>query len=430
MSLPYQFNFRQKIDRRHVLKGAGVAMSLPWLSAMTPSFANAAEQQAPKRFVSMTLGLGLVSKNLTPETAGRDYKPSLYMQELQSLRDDVTVISGTSHPGVSGGHRAEACILTANPNGSKGVGKNTISIDQYMAKYLGGETRYPSLVLSSSGSNSPSYTENGAMIPAQDSPSRLFGQLFVDESASNRQRHIRRIQEGRSIMDVVMQDAKQLSKKVGTADRHRLEEYFTSVRDLEVRMAESEAWSHRPKPQVDAKKPVDIRNSADFIGRQKLMTEMIKLALQTDSSRFVSYHLGGSGGVVPLEGVAEGYHNLSHHGQDEEKLDQLALVEAGIISQWGAFLQALKDVKQQGGSLLDQTTVMLTSNLGNASAHDTRNLPVLVGGGGFKHGQHIAFDQKNNYPLPNLFVSCLQNLGMETDQFATSTGTLTGLDRA
>lgn len=421
------FNFRKCLSRRTLLRGTGVSLALPWLGAMQPAFATEQEQKRPKRFVAMTLGLGLHGPNLNPTGEGKKYKSSRYLKPIDDLRDKFTVISGSSHPGVGGGHRAEASILTANPVGSSGRAKNTISIDQLMAKHLGGHTRYPSLVLSSNGSNSPSYTENGSMVPAQDSPSKLFRQLFINDSPKERRQHAQRVREGRSIMDLVNLEAKRLQKELGNGDRRRLEAYFSSVRDLEKRMASSEAWAKRPKPKVDAKKPIDISNSRDFIGQQKLMSDMIRLALQTDSTRFIVYHLGGGGGVVPLPGVDEGYHGLSHHGLDEEKLEQLALVESAIVNEWGEFLRGLESVDDEGNSLLDQTSVLLTSNLGNASNHSNKNMPVLLAGGGFKHGQHLAFDQKRNYPLPNLFVSVLQNLGLETDEFMSSTGTMTGL---
>lgn len=425
-----QFCRQRQLGRRTLLRGTGVALSLPWLSAMRPAFASAKETETPRRFVSMTLGLGLHGPNLNPEQPGRNYVPSRYLKPIEDLRNDFTVISGSSHPGVSGGHRAEASILTANPVGSSGRAKNSISLDQYMARHLGGHTRFPSLVLSSNGSDSPSYTDNGAMIPAMNSPSRLFDQLFVDESPSERSRQAQRVRQGRSIMDLVSGDAKRLQRTLGPGDRDRLDAYFTSVREFEQRLAESEAWAIRPKPRVDAAKPVDIGNANDFIGRQKLMSDVIRLALETDSTRFVSYHLGGSGGVVPIPGVDDGYHSLSHHGRDDEKLDQLARVEEEIIKAWGQFLRELRATNDQGSSLLQQTSVLLTSNLGNASSHDNRNMPVLLAGGHFKHGQHLAFNEKNNYPLPNLFVNLLQDAGLKVDRFATSTGTLKGLETA
>jgi hypothetical protein len=417
-----------QLDRRTLLRGAGVSMALPWLSAMEHAASQDRIQGPPRRFVAMTLGLGLVADNLNPSESGRGYRPSRYLQKIDDLRDRFTIISGSSHPGVTGGHRAEASLLTANPVGSSGKARNTISLEQQMAKHLGRSTRFPALVLSSSGSFSPSYTDSGAMIPAESSPSRLFSQLFIDETPAQRTRQAERVAQGRSIMDLVSEDAKQLAGTLGTADRDRLDAYFTSVRELEQRLAENEAWAHRPKPQVDAQRPVDISNRNDFVGQQKLMSDVVRLALQTDSTRFISYHLGGSGGVVPLPGVQEGYHALSHHGLDEQKLGQLAIVEEEIIAAWGQFLRDLIATPDQHGNLLDHTAVLLTSNLGNASNHSNQNMPVLLGGGSFKHGQHLAFDKKNNYPLPNLFVSLLQQVGLQTDRFASGTSTMTGLE--
>jgi hypothetical protein len=306
--------------------------------------------------------------------------------------------------------------------------RTTISMDQLLAKHFGHQTRFPSLVLSSSGTNSPSYTENGSMIPAQNSPAKLFTRLFINDSPAEKQKQADRARQGQSIMDVVADDARALSRELGAGDRDRLDAYFSSVRDLEKRMAAAEEWVSRPKPKVDAKKPIDIGNENDFIGRQRLMSDMIYLALTTDSTRFISYHLGGAGGVVPIEGVEEGYHSLSHHGRDEQKLAQLALVEKQIVLAWGDLLRRLDQTDEGGSSLLERTSMLLTSNLGNASSHDNRNMPVLLAGGGFRHGQHLAFDRQNNYPLPNLYLSVLQRTGLEVEQFATSTGTMTGLD--
>ncbi len=422
------FNFRQQLDRRSVLRGAGVAMTLPFLGAMTPAYASDEQALPPKRFVAMTLGLGLHAANLNPVEAGKNYSASRYLEAIDDLRDQFTVISGTSHPGVGGGHRAEACILTANPMGSSGRAKNSISIDQYLAKFLGGETRFPSLVLSSSGNDSPSYTENGAMVPAVSSPSAVFDQLFANGTQAEREKQAVLVREGRSIMDLVEEDAKRLQKELGRSDRDRLDQFFSSVRNLEKRMAASESWAEKLKPMVKADRPIDIQNSRDFIGQQNLMSDVVRLALETDSTRFIVYHLGGSSGVVPIPGVQQGYHGLSHHGLDEEKLEQLAIVESAIIASWGGFLRGLQRTGDGEGALLDHTSVLLTSNLGNASNHSNKNMPVMLAGGGFKHGQHLAFDQRRNYPLPNLFVSLMQQMGIEKSQFASGTGTMTGLN--
>ena len=428
MTHPVHFDFQRALPRRTVLKGSGVALAVPWLSAMHAAFGETAAPASPRRLVAMTLSLGLVGENLNPATAGRDYKPSRYLEALQDIRDRFTVVSGASHPSVSGGHRAEASVLTGAPMTASVQSRNTVSIDQLLAKHLGSETRFPSLVLGLSGGNSPSYTEQGSMIPAEDSPARLFTKLFVADSPEERKRQAERARQGQSIMDLVADDTKTLERELGVGDRNRLDAYFTSVRELEKRLVESEAWVNRPKPKIDITKPVDIGNPNDFVGRQRLMSDMVRLALTTDSSRFITFHLGGGGGVVPIEGVDEGYHSLSHHGRDEEKLVQLALVEQEIVKAWGDFLRGLLTADEAGGCVFDRTTVLLTSNLGNASSHDNRNMPVLLAGGGFKHGGHLAFDQQKNHPLPNLFVSMLRQTGLETETFATSTGTMPGLE--
>jgi len=433
MEIRVHCDFQRSLPRRTLLKGSGVAMAVPWLSAMHAAFGATAAARPPRRFVAMTLGLGLLADNLNPAEAGRDYEPSRYLAPLGDLRDRLTVISGASHPGVSGGHRAEASLLTAAPMSAAAQTRNTISLDQLLAKHLGGNTRFPSLVLGLAGSNSPSYTDNGSMVPAEDSPSRLFTRLFVADSEADRARQAARAREGRSIMDLVADDTRALERTLGRGDRDRLDAYFTSVRELERRLVESEAWVNRPKPRVDISQPTDIGDPNDFVGRQRLMSDMVRLALTTDSTRFVTLHLGGSGGVVPIEGVEEGYHSLSHHGLDDEKLAQLALVETEIVKAWGDFLRGLAGGDEGGGvggSVLDRTTVLLTSNLGNASSHDNRNLPVLLAGGGFRHGSHVAFDRRKNHPLPNLFLSILRQTGLEADSFATSTGAMPGVEPA
>lgn len=424
------FNFSKSLSRRTFLKGAGAAMALPWLEAMTPAFASSVAQQPPRRFVAVTLALGLHGPNLNPTETGRNYTPSLYLSEVDDLLGDMTIVTGSSHPGVSGGHQAEGSILTAAPYSRSAAFKNSISLDQYLAKHQGHHTRFPSLVLDVNGTTSSSYTDSGSMIPAEISPSRVFNQLFIPDTPAEQARQVERLKQGRSIMDVVASDAKRVERKLGKGDREKIDQYFTSVRNFEKRLGAAQDWATKPKPKVNAEPPVDIENSDAIIDRKKLMLDVMFLALQTDSTRFITLHLVGEGGAVPIEGVDEGYHTLSHHGLDEDKLDQLTLVETGLVRKWGDFLRDLKGAEEANGSMLDTTSVLMTSNLGNGSSHDNRNMPVLLAGGGFKHGQHLAFDTKNNYPLPNLFLSILHRHGIEADRFATSTGTMTGLELA
>ncbi|MFT6617785.1 MAG: hypothetical protein ACJASX_000671 [Limisphaerales bacterium] len=421
------FSSGKKLSRRTVLKGAGVALGLPFLDAMTPAFAAASTGPQAKRFVGVSLALGLHEPNLTPENAGTDYRPSPYLKSLQDIRNDFTVVSGSSHPRVTGGHTAEGSIFSACPNARGATTRNTVSLDQLMAKHLGHETRFPSLVLNtgSSSSSSPSYTENGAMIPAQNDARRVFGRLFVDDSRREQERQAEMFKEGRSVMDVIGAEAKSLQRELGVGDREKLDNWFTSIRELEQRLEANEEWVHRPKPKIGSRAPEVDRNNA--ISVERAMLEVVSLALQTDSSRFITLHMPGNSVVTSLEGVDGSYHGLSHHGRDDEKLDQLAIVEQAVIDEWANFLRKLKSVEQGDHTLLDETMVVLTSNLGNASSHNNKNMPVLFGGGGFKHGRHLAFDQQNNYPLPNLYLNALHQLGLRDESFATSTGEMTGL---
>lgn len=414
------FTTRRHLSRRALLRGAGISLGLPLLEAMTPAFAAVVAPRTAKRFVGVSLTLGLHNPYLVPEGAGRDYKPSRYLQSLADIRNDFTVVSGSSHPGVTGGHTAEGSIFSACPNQRGATSRNTISLDQLMAKHLGHETRFPSLVLNTSNQTSPSYTENGSMIPAENSAMRLFTRLFVNDSAGEQERQAELIRRGRSVMDVVGADAKRLQRELGAADRDKLDSWFTSVRDLEQRLAANEAWTHRPKPKVPLKAPTAMpRNNEVAVDR--IFLDIVHMALATDSTRFITLHIAGNS-VSDIEGVDESYHNLSHHGMDDEKLQQLSIVEQGVINEWAGFIRKLK-----ADNLLDETMTLLTSNLGNASSHDNKNMPVLFAGGGFKHGQHLAFDQKNNYPLPNLYLSFLHRLGLQDESFATSTGEMDGL---
>ena len=358
---------------------------------------------------------------------GRDYETSRYLKSIDDLRDQFTVISGVSHPDVGGGHKAEPCILSAAPYSGSNF-HNTISVDQLMATQLGGETRFPSLVMNSAGTTGTSYTANGSMLPPENSPQRLFDQLFVDDSPQAIAIQRRRIREGCSIMDLVGEEAKAIQRRLGPVDRDKLDAYFTSVRDLEHRLVVNEGWTDRPKPKVSAKAPEPVRDTNDTIAQQSAMYDIIFLALQTDSTRFMTLHTDGGGQRIPLDGVDQGYHQLSHHGRNENKIEQLSLIEDAQMRQWGQFLRRLYETSEGDGTLLDQTMLLLTSNLGNASAHDTKNMPVVFAGGGFNHGQHLAFDRANNYPLPNLYTSMLQRLDLDVDTFASATGTMRGLD--
>jgi hypothetical protein len=372
--------------------------------------------------------LGLHPPHFFPEKAGKDYALTPYLEVLKDLRDDFTVISGLAHPDVGHSHDSIFSFLTAAPHPERRAGfRNSISLDQLAAEHLGGATRFASLALSCEGF-SLSWTRSGAIVPSDSYPSSVFAKLFLDGRPDEVQAQARRLRDGRSILDAVGEQARKIRPALGTNDRDKLDEYFTSVRELERRLARAEQWSKKPKPRVEVKPPQNITNPADLVGRARLMFDLIHLALQTDSTRLITLLLLGTSLVPPIRGVTLGHHDLSHHGKDPNKIAQLKMVELEKMKTLGAFLIKLKQTKEDGVSLLDRTMIFFSSNLGNASSHSVTNLPVLLAGGGFKHGRHLAFDPSKPPSLCNLYVTMLQRLGIEADRFGSSTGTLTGLE--
>ncbi|RBP41192.1 uncharacterized protein DUF1552 [Roseimicrobium gellanilyticum] len=414
------------LSRRTFLRGAGVSLALPLLEAMIPGAraAAAAAATSPRRMVAINIPLGFLGEKFFPTGTGTGYELSEYLKPGEALRGDFTVFSGVSHPDVDGGHSAEKSFLTAAAHPGSRSFKNSISLDQYVAKQIGDKTRFASLTL---GDHSLSWTANGVPIPVEQSPAKAFAKLFLTGTPKEVAAQEQELDQGRSIMDTVLEDAKSIEGKVSAADRDKLDQFFTAVRETEQRLSKAQAWSQTPKPKVNAAQPGKL-DSTDLVGTFKANFDIIRLALETDSTRVVA--LGGTGyGLVPtIKGVTQAYHALSHHGKNPEMMGQLALIERATIEAFWAFLGSLKQSADGGSSLLDNTQVLLGSNLGNASGHLTTNLPVILAGGGFKHGQHLAFDQKNNYPLPNLFVSMLQRMGVEAGSFASSTGTMRGLE--
>ena len=419
----------QRFSRRTFLRGAGVTLALPLLESMVPLRAQAATQP-PRRMICINTTLGLHTPNLFPGKAGRDYELTPYLEPLREFRSDFTVFSGLSHPEVDGGHPAELCYLTAAPHPRADNFKNTISLDQYAIEQLVPDTRFGSLTLASSSSRGLSFTRSGVPIPADERPSRIFRNMFVDGTANEVNAQVQRLKQGQSIMDTVMAEAKDFQRGLGKPDREKLDEYFTSVREVELRMIKAQDWARRPKPKITAKPPTDIASSVEVPARVRLMIDLMHLALQTDSTRFITFALNGLNAVPVITGVTQDWHNLSHHGQDPTKLAELKVLEIQQMKLFGELLSKLKGTQEQGGNLLDRTIVMFGSNLGNASSHDNKNLPILVAGGGFKHGQHLAFDPKKNPPLSNLYVQFLRRLGADVNTFGSSTGTIPGFEFA
>ena len=409
------------LTRRSFLRASGAMMALPFLEALGEA------PSAPRRILSICTNLGVLERHFFPEQAGRDYSLTPYLEALKDHRDQFTVFSGTSHPDVTGGHSAEVSYLSAAPQPGTASFRNSISLDQFAAEQIGHLTRVSALplVVSKSGNQSLSFTSSGVMLPAERSPAQVFKALFVAGNAQEVERQVANLRIGRSILDAVADRATSLQKKLGPADRDRLEQYFTSVREVEKRLLISEEWERKPRPRIDVPPPKDGEYLLEKLGS---MYDLAHLAFATDSTRLITLMIQLQFFSENIPGVNSETHNLSHHAGREDKLGELKNLELAEFRELNNLLSKLRASKEGGGTLLDHTQVLYGSNLSNGNNHDNKNLPILLAGGGWNHGQHLAFDKKNNYPLANLFVSMLQRQGIKTDKFASSTGTMKGLE--
>jgi hypothetical protein len=411
------------LNRRTMLQASGVSMALPLLESMTPALAETTVEP-PRRMVLICTTLGLHAPSLWPDTAGAKYESTEYLNLLKDHRNDMTLFAGLSHESQSGRrpHDSEATFLTAARNPGFAGFRNSISVDQFAANQVGHATRFPSINLSSNNLASQSYTSRGVMIPAKTSPAKLFGSLFLQGSPDEIKVQQRKLEDGKSILDELGSEMKRVSRDVSATDIDLLNEYFDAVRDAERNISKSQGWLDQPKPKVDQEAPSDIKSKADIVGRVQSLMDLIPLILQTDSSRVITLMIQDHNVVPQIDGVAGNHHNLSHHGQDEEKIQQLRIVESKLVSCFGSLLGQLKSVSETDTSLLQRTSVLFGSNLGNANIHNTHNLPIMLAGGEFSHGQNVATADET--PLSNLFVTMLDRLGLETESFGQSTGPL------
>lgn len=413
--------------RRRFLRAAGVALAMPVLECFAAN--------SGRRMLLISNNLGVLPKPFFPQTAGRDYALTPYLAALAEFRNDFTVFSGLSHPAVEGGHSTENCFLTGARGPTKSGFRNSISLDQFAAEKLGQVTRFATLNLGvniDKANRSLSWTRDGVLLPAEDSAPALFRKMFVQGDPAEAERQLHRLEERGSILDTLLADARQFSRALGRDDRARLDQYLTSVREVEQRLHLAGEWEKRPKPAAARPEPADVADKKLFFEKFELMLSMARLALESDSTRIVTVMIDAFATPVfklhPDQDTTDGYHNLSHHGQSAEKLRQLDDADRQQMALLHTLLKELAEKKDGGQRLLDSTMVLYGSNMGDANTHDNTNLPILLAGGGFKHGQHIAFRRDNNTPLANLFVSMLQRMGIETESFASSTGRLDSLD--
>jgi len=376
--------------------------------------------------VFVCTALGLHPPNLWPTTAGKGYESTPYLNLLQAHRDEFTLFAGLSHKNQTGRqpHDSEMTWLTAAEKPGTDGFRNTLSVDQFAANHFGNATRFSSVTMGTMKPQSQSYTSGGVMIPAEISPANLFSKLFLSGAKSEVARQRSQLADGRSILDQLLDESKSLRRRASQSDNHLLDDYFDSVRAAETNIAAMQGWMDRPKPKVDVAAPQDFNDPADIIGRTRLLMDLVPLILQTDSSRVVAVMIQDHYVVPNVEGVTGNHHNLSHHGQDPTKIEQFQKIEAGIVGCFGTLLEQMKTKHEDGTRLLDQTSVLFGSNLGNANAHDAKNLPIFLAGGGYDHGRYLDLKKDQDAPLCNLFVRLLQDAGIETDSFGQSTSAL------
>lgn len=418
------------LSRRRFLKAAGVSLALPWLESLAPRARGGAPAGPRRRMVAILYPLSFLPAQFFPEQTGREYTPTRYLQLLEPWRKDFTVFSGLSHPRVAQSHaESENVFLTGCPIegriGGAAAIRNTVSLDQLAAAHMGSATRFPTLNV-----GNLSFLPGGGRVPGMTKPSEFFAKLFYSGNAEQQKAQKRRLQNGQSILDLVGEEAKDMQRGLPARDAARLDEYFTSIREAETRLGTILKWEDMPKPQPDVPAPADVSQKDKPFEFLRVMYDLLVLALRHDSSRLITVHAGFMGTQPLFNGTAIDYHNLSHHGRLPENLEKLSQLEDESMKTFAHLLQRLTETQEEGEPLLNRTMVFLGSNLGNSNTHETTNLPVLLAGGGFKHGQHLAFNRETNTPLCNLYVSMLQRLGLEIPTFGSSKGTLTGLEAA
>ncbi len=417
--------------RRFLLCSLGTTLALPGLpSLLAKSVGAGSAVQVAKgagigasRFVAIGNLLGFQVKQLFPTTTGADYEKTTLLEPLWDNRGKLTVFRGFDH-GVKGGHFAVHSFLSGVLNSEAQNRPNgNVTIDQYLADEVGFETRFPSLTVGSEsgihGGCQIAWTRSGVRVPPVTGPAQLFEKLFVSDSKERQTRRVQENQVQASILDSVLEEANRLTTKVNKEDKDKLNEYLASVRDVEKRLELRQRWTSLAKPEAPFEKPAN-RNAVEDL---PLLYEMIALALQTDSTRIATLEIGGD--FLPQNlGIDKSHHGLSHHGNDPEAIANLITLEKYQIEHFSKFVSRLASLNDGERTLLDSTAVLFGSGMGDANSHKNSDLPVIVAGGGYKHGEfrQVPHEGLNKVPLCNLFVDIAQRMGVEIGSFGSSTG--------
>jgi hypothetical protein len=416
------------MNRRNFLQTlSGTALTFPWFSNL--ALHGAVASKAPRRLVCIGLDFGLRPESFFPATHGPELELTPLLKPLERWRKKMTVFSQLEHPGVQGGHYGVHAFLSGvRREQAAGFKDGCVTLDQLAEEHLGGLTRFPSLCLGVGSGDAISWTRSGIAVPKLEDPGAAFDMLFKPQRKSAAAARRGELSENDSVLSLIAQDAKRVAPHLDQWDREKMEEFMGAMRDFERANASNMAWLDKPLPVTSGQKPV--WKSEGCMDRVRANFDVAALALQADATRIITLNIGGALPVTNIPGINRGYHDLSHSGQDPDKLRQLHIIESALMAELDHFLERLAAMKDIGGSsLLDNTTVVFGSGMGNASAHANTNLPMVLAGGGFNHGHHLFFPKngRQQTPLCNLFVTLLQQMGIERDQFGSSSGNLNQL---
>jgi len=415
----------KSLHRRQFLLGAGAMIGLPWLESWPPAknpLNGEHNNSSPKRLVCLGVDLGMYADGWVPKEMGANYTMPSLLEPLKEFRNHFTLLSKSDHPGVSGGHRGVAALLSGvfNPVriGGAEVIRNSVTIDQFVANRIGSHNRYESLQLSATNIDplrTLSWNENGVPLIPCGNATKVFKQLFVDDA--NPQHAEQALQDGKSILDAVIEDTKELNKHLAISDKARIDDYTTGIREVEKRIERQRLWARTAKPGI----PNPIGQIVTYHENLDAILELAALALSTDSTRVISVQLPNTGLPIQVGNLRVlDYHPQSHHGKDPKMVAELVSIETQHMKCVAKFLKRLQFIKEGDQNVLDRTQVLFGAGMGNASSHSNRDLPIMLAGGGLKHGKHLSNTKKE--PLCNLFVTMLHGLDIMVDKFSSSMG--------
>jgi len=421
----------QLYRRRLLLQSIAGSLALPALPSLAESEIGKRSSvrtsrgagQSARRFVAIGNLLGFQQKQFFPETVGADFEATTLLKPLAANREHLTIYRGLDH-GIRGGHFAVHTFLSGVlHHESKHRPDGNVTIDQFIADEVGTQTRFASLTVGSEGGIHGgcqlSWTKSGVRVPPITGPAELFEQLFVTESPQRLAQNVKANSLHASILDSVHEEAQSLAKRVNHEDKQKLDEYLTSIHDVEKRLGARRLWADQPKPEAPFEQPANTNTVEDL----PMLYELIALALQTDSTRVATLEIGGC--FLPQHlGINKSYHGLSHHGNNERAIADLIALETYQIEQFGKFLSRLSAIPDGDQSLLDSTAVLFGSGMGDANSHKNSDLPIVLAGAGYGSGRFkkVASEGLNKVPLCNLFVDIAHHMGIETPSFGTSTG--------